>query len=77
LVIARADSLPPSILSELRKIRFDHREASVGVSTLPKAAGLIIRILAADGETLKRIMHAYWRAARLALKGTLPAARRK
>lgn len=77
LVVARVDSLPLSMLTELRKIRFGYREAAVGVSILPKAAGLIIRVLAVDGEMLKRIMHAYWCAARLALKGTLPAARRK
>jgi urease accessory protein len=77
LVVASVASLPPSMLAELRKIRFDYRDAAVGASMLPKSAGLIIRILAADGEMLKRIMHAYWCAARLALKGTLPAARRK
>ena len=77
LVVARVDGLPLSMLTELRKIRFGYREAAVGVSILPKAAGLIIRVLAVDGEMLKRIMHAYWCAARFALKGTLPAARRK
>jgi len=51
--------------------------ALIGTSLLPSNAGHIFRILAADGVQLKRSMFACWAAARMALFGRLPVARRK
>jgi urease accessory protein len=76
-IVARVGSLPESMLTALQKIRFDYRDVAIGVSVLPKAAGLIVRILAADGDALRRAMHASWCATRHALKGAPPKARRK
>ena len=77
LVVASFDTLPQAVLAEIRKIRFDYGEAAIGVSQLPKSAGLIVRVLAIDGAAVKRAMHASWCAARLVLKGALPVERRK
>ncbi len=51
--------------------------ALIGTSLLPSNAGHIFRILAADGVELKQSMFACWAAARMALFGRLPVARRK
>ena len=77
LVIACLDRLPRVISDELLKIRLDHGEAAIGLTQLPKSAGMLVRILAADGAALKRTMHMVWCAVRLALKGSLPVQRRK
>jgi urease accessory protein len=76
-IVACVGGLPGSMLTALQKIRFDYRDVAIGVSILPKAAGLIVRILAADGHALKRAMHASWCATRHALKGAPPTTRRK
>jgi urease accessory protein UreH len=44
---------------------------------LPKSAGLIVRVLAADGAALKRVMASAWSIARTVLKGAPPTERRK
>lgn len=77
LVIACSDRLPISVRDELQKIRLDPIEAAIGFTQLPKSAGFLVRILAADGAALKRAMHAAWCAARFVLKGSLPLERRK
>jgi urease accessory protein len=77
LVIACLDPLPRVSSDELQKIRLDRSEAAIGSTQLPKSAGMLVRILAADGAALKRAMHMVWCAARFALKGSLPAERRK
>ena len=77
LVVAGTDRLPSGLRDELQKIRFDRGEAAIGFTQLPKSAGVLVRILAADGAALKRAMHATWCAARLVLKGSLPLERRK
>jgi hypothetical protein len=77
LVIAGTDRLPGGLRDELQKIRFDRGEAAIGFTQLPKSAGVLVRILAADGAALGRAMHATWCAARLVLKGSLPLERRK
>jgi urease accessory protein len=51
--------------------------AAMGVSVLPKSAGLMARVLARDGVTLKRAMQACWNAGRNALKGSVALPRRK
>ncbi len=61
----------------LRGIALDRNEAAIGVSELPNSAGLIVRVLAADGAALARAMSFAWGAARLVLKGAAPAERRK
>ena len=66
-----------AVADELQKIKLDRHEAVIGSSQLPKSAGVLIRMLAADGSALKRAMLMVWCAARFSLKGSLPAARRK
>lgn len=46
-------------------------------SVLPNSAGILVRVLAADGAALKLALHQAWCAARLALKGSVPVERRK
>lgn len=77
LILASLDPLPPTVFDDLLKVRLDHAQAAIGVTHLPKAAGILVRILAIDGAALKRAMHMAWCAARLALKGSLPVERRK
>ncbi len=77
LVIACRDRLPSGLRDELLKIRLDPSEAAIGFTQLPKSAGVLVRMLAADGAALKRAMHAAWCAARLVLKGSRPLERRK
>jgi urease accessory protein len=75
LILAGLDVPRASVAGELRKI--DLHGTAIGFSALPNSAGMLIRLLAADGAALKRGMHAAWGAARLALKGSPPAERRK
>jgi urease accessory protein len=71
-------SLPVAgIAGELRTISLDYDEAATGVSQLPKSAGILVRVLAADGAALKRAMHLAWGAVRRAIKGSSPVERRK
>jgi len=77
LVIACRDRLPTAVRDELQNIRHDPSEAMLGFTQLPKSAGILVRMLAADGAALKRVMHAAWCATRLVLKGSLPLERRK
>jgi urease accessory protein len=65
------------VLADLRAVDPCGADAAIGVSVLPRSAGLIVRILARDGVTLKRAMHACWSASRNTLKGSVPAPRRK
>jgi len=77
LVVAGRSLPVAGIADELRTIRLDYAEAAIGASQLPKSAGMLVRVLAADGAALKRSMHLAWGAMRLALKGSSPAERRK
>ena len=77
LVLAGLDLSPRAISHELQKIKLAYGEAAIGSSQLPKSAGMLVRVLAADGAALKRAMHMVWCAARVALKGSLPVERRK
>lgn len=70
-------NLPSTIQHELMKIKIDRGEAAIGVTLLPKSAGLLVRILAADGASLKRVMHMVWCGVRFVLKGSIPVERRK
>jgi urease accessory protein len=67
----------PALAESLRAIRPGRDEAAIGVSELPKSAGLIVRLLAADGVSLKRAMASAWSTARTVLKGARPVERRK
>lgn len=78
LVVATRDPLAATIhAAGCGGFGFDYEDAAIGVSVLPNSAGLVFRVLAKDGAMLKRTMHACWSAARLALKGSVPVARRK
>jgi urease accessory protein len=77
MIIAGLDFASRAVLGELRKIRLDRDEAVIGVSQLPNSAGVLVRVLAADGAALKLALHQAWCAPRLALKGSIPVERRK
>ena len=77
LVIAMPGSSPGSVIEAMRALAPDPQEAVLSASLLPGKAGVIVRMLAIDGAALKRVMHDAWSAARLTLKGALPADRRK
>ncbi len=77
LVVAGRNLPIAAVAGALRAISRDQAEAAIGASQLPKSAGMLLRVLAADGAALKRAMHLAWSAVRLALKGSSPAARRK
>ena len=63
--------------ASLKSIQFPYPKATLGVSNLPNSAGLIVRILADDGVTLRLALDRAWSAARQALKGNLPSPKRK
>lgn len=77
MIVAGLALPSPSLATALRGIGLDRNEAVIGVSELPSSAGLIVRVLAADGAALKRAMSFAWCAARLVLKGAKPVERRK
>ncbi|MGB6347116.1 MAG: urease accessory protein UreD [Methyloceanibacter sp.] len=77
LVVAGLEVPFRAISDALRTVSLDCAEAAIGSSQLPKSAGMLVRVLAADGAALKRAMHMAWCAARLALQGSLPVERRK
>lgn len=76
LVIARW-GLTASSLAAFDEFASASDEAYVGVSSLPKDSGIIVRVIALDGLSLQRTMHACWVASRKLLKGSAPAPRRK
>lgn len=76
VVAGRNDSYD-ALLSALRGIHFDSREAVIGSTLLPNSAGLLVRLLAADGVALRRSQHLVWHSIRAVLKGHPPAERRK
>jgi hypothetical protein len=63
--------------ASLKSIQFPYPKATLGVSNLPNSAGLVVRILADDGVTLRLALDRAWSAARQALKGNLPSPKRK
>ena len=77
MLIAGRDFSSRDVIGELQKIRLDPEVAVIGASHLPNSAGVLVRMLAADGAALKLCMHMVWCAVRLALWGSLPVARRK
>jgi urease accessory protein len=77
MIVAGFAISSPALAESLRTIRPGHDEAAIGVSELPRSAGLIVRLLAADGIALKRAMASAWSTARTVLKGAPPVERRK
>jgi len=77
LIVAGLDFPMSGVAAELHKIRLDRDVALIGCSLLPNSAGILVRVLAADGAALKLALHQAWCAARLALKGSVPQERRK
>jgi urease accessory protein len=77
MIVAGLDLASRAVAGELHKIRLDRDVAAIGSSHLPNSAGILVRVLAADGAALKRALHQAWCAVRLALKGSLPVERRK
>ncbi len=76
-VVAWRSESYDALLSALRDIRFDPREAVLGCTRLPNSAGILVRLLAADGAALRRAQHLVWCSIRSVLKGDFPAERRK
>jgi hypothetical protein len=77
MIVAGLDCPVGGVAAELHKIRLDRDVALLGSSLLPNSAGILVRVLAADGAALKLALHQAWCAARLALKGSVPVERRK
>jgi urease accessory protein len=77
MIVAGLDCPMSGVAAELHKIRLDRDVAAIGCSLLPNSAGMLVRVLAADGAALKLALHQAWCAARLALKGSVPVERRK
>ena len=77
MILAGLNFSASAVAGELHKVRLDRDVAAIGCSQLPNSAGLLVRVLAADGAALKLALHRVWCAARLALKGSLPVERRK
>ena len=77
LIVAGLDFSASDVAGALHKIRLDHDVAVIGSSPLPNSAGLLVRVLAADGAALKLALHQAWCAARVILKGSMPVERRK
>ena len=77
MIVAGLDFPMSGVAAELHKIRLDRDVAVIGCSLLPNSAGVLVRVLAADGAALKLALHQAWCAARLALKGSVPQERRK
>jgi urease accessory protein len=77
MIVAGFALSSPALAENLRAMRPGRDEAAIGVSELPKSAGLIVRVLATDGAALKRVMASAWSTARTVLKGAPPIERRK
>lgn len=77
MIVAGLDFSASAVVGVLHKVRLDRDVAAIGCSQLPNSAGILVRVLAADGAALKLAMHQVWCAARLALKGSHPVERRK
>ena len=65
LIVAGLDFSVSDVAGALHKIRLDHDVAVIGSSLLPNSAGLLVRVLAADGAALKLALHQAWCAARV------------
>jgi urease accessory protein len=77
VVVAGNSDSSDAMLEALCKIDFANREAVIGCTRLPNSAGILVRLLAADGAALRRAMHVVWCAIRVARGGDLPTERRK
>jgi urease accessory protein len=77
MIVTGLDLSDSTVVGELQKIKLDRDEAVIGFSQLPNSAGVLVRVLAADGAALKLALHQAWCAARLACKGSTPVERRK
>jgi urease accessory protein len=77
MIVAGFDLPAKTVVAELRRISLDRQIAVLGFSQLPNNAGLLVRVLAADGAALKLALYRAWCAARRALKGSCPQERRK
>lgn len=76
IVVGRNES-SDAIFEALRRVDLAYSEAVLGGTRLPNAAGILIRLLAADGAALRRAMHLVSSAIRAALTGHPAAERRK
>jgi urease accessory protein len=76
LIVARRGGIPQAASEALGQVPCSD-EAAIGISRLPNSAGIMVRMLAADGVALRQILQACWATARFALKGAYPAERRK
>lgn len=75
MIAAGVGALPDTILAP-DQLGHDSN-FSIGFSRLPRSAGIVVRILAADGAILRREMHSVWSALRRSLKGSNAPPQRK
>ncbi|HKQ94809.1 MAG TPA: urease accessory protein UreD [Aestuariivirgaceae bacterium] len=76
LIVARRGGIPHAVSAALEQVPCSD-QAAIGISRLPNSAGIVVRMLAADGVSLRQVLQACWATARFALKGAYPAERRK
>ena len=69
MIVAALDFSASAVAGELHKVRLDRDVAAIGCSQLPNSAGILVRVLAADGAALKLAMHQVWCAARFLAPG--------
>ena len=52
MIVAGLNISASAVAGELQKVRLDRDVAMIGGSQLPNSAGLLVRVLAADGAAL-------------------------
>jgi hypothetical protein len=78
MIVAGLDFSASDAAGELHKIRLEPRCGGDWLlAAAPNSAGMLVRVLAADGAALKLALHQAWCAARVILKGSMPLERRK
>ena len=73
IIAASIGALPNTFIADLSQLIQNRENSAIGVSQLPKSSGILVRILASDGATLRREMRNAWSAFRFLLKGSRPS----
>lgn len=75
--VARSRQTLDDVRDALAADEARHRDAYAGASTLPGGRGIWVRVLAADGASLRRVTTIVWATMRTAMTGEAPQLRRK
>jgi len=77
LFVIQRQGAASALVDVLRTTAADMPQVYAGASELPNGCGVWLRVLAADGSTLRTAMSTAWQAVRQTLTGQTPALRRK